>query len=267
MMPIYLSRQIGNVFILSNEKEFEKIIKGKDGNTVLDYKQGDYPHVIMNNEVVVDVSNLKRIYSRTAFFRNRKEAFQHFSIPLDQKVKSQVFKTYKKEHKKWDDIKSLDTLANYHASYGKKEIYLEDLCKKGKLYCYDELFIYPDKRSTRDKPIYMYTIERTYFEQYWTKQNTIAIAGCLVTCVADVYSYYNPNNKKDPEDVDRDLDNMNAASREYEAAHPGDTSGRGYVEGTSRMNIGGLVTKEYGFTYKAITDRGIFTKELNDRVK
>jgi len=120
----------------------------------------------------------------------------------------------------------------------------------------------------------IYTLQRIYYKNVEVEKNTIASRGCLITCYADIITYY--GNEQTPTQVDEKMDKMN---KDYEAGIPGAKSG--YAEGSADMMLKN-VAEEYGFEYrmpiperlpKLLTEEDvednskIFLDEIKERMK
>ncbi|MCL1864200.1 MAG: hypothetical protein FWF73_00115 [Spirochaetes bacterium] len=100
---------------------------------------------------------------------------------------------------------------------------------------------------------YLYTLTLKYYKHSYKDVNIIPAQGCLITCYADIITYY--GNEQTPTDVDKRMDDMD---RDYEAHKPG--AKRGYAEDSADM-MNKNVAEAYGFDYKHIPEELAEEKE------
>ena len=153
----------------------------------------------------------------------------------------------------WDNgIESYDTDESLSIKKLKdlKKLYYED-----NLYCWDILYF--GREGDRS---YM---KRQYFKREWKPVNTIPAVGCLVTCIAEIVSYYF-DTWKTPTHVDRDLDEMDLQAQvDWK---------RGYSKNSANLNTEYVVENRYHLKYNEPKDnipknyKDIFRNELDTRV-
>jgi len=272
----YDDETYNKIIMIPDNKEYP-IVEGGKYPTVPDWKQYEYT-VRMNDQEPIQVPKAKVVGTghEHIFYNDyeHKEVLRCFPGYQD--------KVYKMKY--WDDddsVKEYDT----HASLSIKELKdLKNLCIKGNLYCWDKLFL--------GKAGDIFYMKRQYFKRIWKPVNTIPVEGCLVTCIAEIVSYYF-NIYKTPTHVDDELDKMNlkvleeqvnswfkkitssmygSKREDFEALMKQAEWKRGYIKDSAKLNTIHVVEK-YGLKYGAIDNeikdkdyKIIFRKELNTRV-
>ncbi|MCL1865660.1 MAG: C39 family peptidase [Spirochaetes bacterium] len=231
-----------------DDEKYDKIIKGQNGNKVYDWKQKDFD-IKMNDEEPILGTKTKIVgKGHKHYFKDIFEAEKYH-----KRLYSRIYKM-----KKWNDgIELYDSLAS--ETYKKKLKDLESLFSEENLYCYDRLYL----GKAGDIP-YM---QREYFKR--ATVNTIPSVGCLITCIAEIVSYYF-DIWKTPKAVDEELDEMDFNARfDWE---------RGYIKNSANLNTKYVVENKYGLVYNEPKDntakdntagdyKDIFRKELDKRVK